>query len=251
MKDEIYLGDCLEVMRQIPDDSVDMVLCDLPYGVLNKQNEGAKWDSVIPFGPLWEHYERITKENGAIILFAQGMFTARLMMSNPKLWRYNLVWKKGNRISGFLNAKRMPLRNHEDICVFYRKLPTYNPQMEWGEKNHHRGGNSTKTNRCFGKFEARPTTYTNWKFPKSVITFERDYDRIFHNTQKPVSLMRYLIRTYSNEGDTVLDNCMGSGTTCVAAIKEKRHYIGIEKEKQYFEIAQKRINEAKQQLTLF
>ncbi len=251
MKDEVYLGDCLEVMRQIPDDSVDMVLCDLPYGVLNKQNEGAKWDSVIPFQPLWEHYERVAKANAAIVLFAQGMFTARLMMSNPKLWRYNLVWKKGNRTSGFLNANRMPLRNHEDICVFYKKLPTYNPQMEWGEQNHHRGAQSTKTNQCYGKFEAQPATFTNWKFPKSVITFERDYDRIFHNTQKPVSLMRYLIRTYTNEGDTVLDNCMGSGTTCVAAIKEKRHYIGIEKEKKYFEIAQKRINEAKQQLTLF
>lgn len=256
MKDEIYLGDCLEMMRQIPDDSVDMVLCDLPYGVLNKQNEGAKWDSVIPFQPLWEHYERVAKANAAIVLFAQGMFTARLMMSNPKLWRYNLVWDKG-RATGFLNANRMPLRYHEDIVVFYKSLPVYNPQMEdlnGREPNHPQGyGNHKEKNQCYGKVNRINPTYTDKKHPRSIINVKAVHcsEGQFHPTQKPVSLMRYLIRTYTNEGGTVLDNCMGSGTTCVAAIKEKRHYIGIEKEKQYFEIAQKRINEAKQQLTLF
>lgn len=125
----IHCGDCLELMPQIADKSIDMILCDLPYGVLNEQSEGGKWDSIIPFQPLWEQYCRIIKDNGAIILFAQGMFTAQLMMSNPKMWRYNLVWDKVLK-TGFLNANRMPLRQHEDICVFYKKLPTYNPQME-------------------------------------------------------------------------------------------------------------------------
>lgn len=139
----IYLGDCLDLMPQIQDKSIDMVLCDLPYQVLHKNNPNAQWDRLIPFEPLWEQYKRIIKDNGVIILFAQGMFTAQLMMSQPKLWRYNLVWDK-MRVTGFLNANRMPLRCHEDIAVFYKQLPTYNPQMELGQPNHSRGNGKHK-----------------------------------------------------------------------------------------------------------
>lgn len=253
--DEIYLGDCLEVMKDIPDGSVDMILCDLPYGVLNRNNKHAKWDSVIPFEPLWEQYKRIVKDKAAIVLFAQGMFTAQLMMSNVDMWRYNLIWNK-HRVTGFLNANRMPLRLHEDICVFYKTLPTYNPQMEelnGRERNHPQGyGEHRESNRCYGDIKRITPQIYDKKHPRSIIKIPREHDgKQVHPTQKPVELMRYLIRTYSNEGDLVLDNCMGSGTTCVAAIKEKRHYIGIEKEKQYFEIAQKRINKETQQLTIF
>ena len=198
--DTIQLGDCLDIMPSIPDKSIDAIICDPPYSVLNKSNASAKWDSIIPFEPMWAQLERIIKDNGAIVLFGQGMFTARLMMSNPKLWRYNLVWKKGNRTSGFLNANRMPLRNHEDICVFYKKLPTYNPQMEWGEKSHTRNASSATTNRCYGSFKAHGSVITNYKYPKSVINFERDYDKILHPTQKPINLMSWLIRTYTNAG---------------------------------------------------
>ena len=250
---KIYNADCLEAMKDIPDGSVDAIITDLPYSVLNKSNPNAQWDNIIPFEPLWEQYERVIKDNGAIVLFAQGMFTAKLMMSNEKLWRYNLIWKKGDRISGFLNAKRMPMRNHEDICVFYKSLPTYNPQMEWGEKSHPRGdGNHKHTQRCYGEFKDLPLTEpTNWKFPKSIINIDRDYDKILHPTQKPVELIRYLIRTYTNEGDTVLDSCCGSGTTAIAAIREKRNWICIEKSEEYFNIAKKRIENELNQPTLF
>lgn len=139
---KIYNEDCLKGMKRIPDGSVDCIICDLPYGVLNKTAEGGSWDSVIPFEPLWEQYKRVIKDNGAIVLFAQGMFTAQLMMSQPKLWRYNLIWDKINRVTGFLNANRCPLRIHEDIVVFYKQQPTYNPQFTKGTPSHSRGGES-------------------------------------------------------------------------------------------------------------
>jgi DNA modification methylase len=263
-KDRIYKGDCLEVMRDIPDKSVDCILCDLPYQVLHKNNPNAQWDRIIPFEPLWEQYKRIIKDNGAIVLFAQGMFTAQLMMSNPKMWRYNLVWDK-MRVTGFLNANRMPLRCHEDICVFYKTLPTYNPQMEIGNPNHSQGnGKHKETNNCYGQYkQGRAYDYDkgikkveptrpNEKFPKSIIRIRKEHEsKVFHPTQKSVELLRYLIRTYTNEGDVVLDNAMGSGSTIVAAIKEKRHFIGIEKNEEYFEKASKRIKEEQKQLTLF
>ena len=138
--DKIYNEDCLVGMKAIPDKSIDCIICDLPYGVLNRKNKSAQWDNIIPFEPLWEQYERVIKDNGAIVLFAQGMFTAQLMMSNPKLWRYNLIWDKVNRVTGFLNANRCPLRIHEDIVVFYKSQPTYNPQFTYGPVNHKRGG---------------------------------------------------------------------------------------------------------------
>ena len=246
--DKIYNIDCLEGMKSIPDKSIDCIICDLPYGVLNKKSEGGTWDSVIPFDLLWKEYERITKNNAAIVLFGQGMFTAKLMLSNPKLWRYNLIWKKGSRVSGFLNAKRMPLRNHEDICVFYKKMPTYNPQMRKGFPNHKRGhGGGKLTNGCYGKFDpfAVPDIISDEKYPISVIDIDREHDvkKMIHPTQKPVELIRWLIRTYTNEGEVVLDNCMGSASTAIACIKEKRHYIGFELNKDYFDKANKRIEE--------
>ena len=180
MKDiNLINGDCLVEMAKIPDKSVDMILCDLPYEVLHKNNPNAKWDRKLPFDKLWEQYERIIKDNGAIVLFAQGMFSAELMMSNPKMWRYNLIWDKMS-VTGFLNANRMPLRCHEDILVFYKTLPTYNPQMYIGKKNHKRGNNIHKeTNNCYGEFKRSnvydgvkkvgATNKDNEKFPWSII----------------------------------------------------------------------------------
>lgn len=193
----LYHGDCLELMGHIPDGSVDAVICDLPYNVLNKSNRNAQWDYIIPFEPLWEHYRRVCKDNAAIVLFAQGMFTAKLMMSNPDMWRYNLVWDKGERVSGFLNANRMPLRNHEDICVFYGKLPTYNPQFTKGNVNHKRGDKGSLRNSCYGKFKRTTTVITTEKYPKSILSFRKPFLQKNHPTEKPVDLLRYLIRTYS------------------------------------------------------
>ena len=254
--DTIYNMDCLEGMKRIPDGTVDAVICDLPYGVLNGESEGGSWDTIIPFEPLWAEYRRVCKPTAAIVLFAQGMFTADLMHSNPKMWRYNLIWKKGDRASGFLNANRMPLRNHEDIVVFYDKLPTYNPQMRTGFPNHTRGhGGGKLKNGCYGKFDpwARSEVITTEKFPLSIIDIAKEHDvnKQFHPTQKPVDLLRYLVLTYTNEGDTVLDNCIGSGTTAIACIKEQRHFIGFELNKEYYEKAVKRINNEKSQLQLF
>ena len=203
--DNIYNMDCLEGMKRISDESIDAVICDLPYGVLNSESEGGSWDAIIPFEPLWAEYRRVCKPNAAIVLFAQGMFTAKLMMSNPKMWRYNLIWKKGERASGFLNANRMPLRNHEDIVIFYDKLPTYNPQMRTGFPNHTRGhGGGKLKNGCYGKFDpwARSEVITTEKFPLSVIDIEKEHDvnKQFHPTQKPVALLQYLVRTYTDVG---------------------------------------------------
>ena len=243
MKIDLRLGDCLEVMKTINDKSIDAIICDLPYGVLNKGNVNAKWDSVIPFIPLWEQYERIIKDNGAILLFGQGMFSAELMISNKKLWRYNLIWKKGNRISGFLNSKRQPLRNHEDILVFSKRQTVYNPQMTIGEKNHKKGGGNHKnTQRCYGKLIDTPTILTNEKYPISILDFDREHPPI-HPTQKPVTLLEYLIKTYTNEGETVLDNTAGSCTTAIAALNTNRNYICMEKEERYYNIGLKRVKE--------
>ena len=232
-------------MKDIPDGSVDMILCDLPYGVLNRSNHEAKWDSCLPFQALWEQYKRIAKKDAAIVLFASGMFTANLMRSAPDLWRYNLVWKKGERTTGFLNAKRMPLRNHEDICVFYRKPPNYNPQMEKCElhKRNHSRGNLEKPhkNRLYGSYVEVPSVISDEKYPKSVINIQTEHKGFYHPSQKPVPLLEYLINTYTNPGDVVLDNCMGSGSTGVACVNTGRKFIGMELDKEYFDIAVRRI----------
>ena len=234
--------DCLEEMKNISDKSIDMILCDLPYGTTKN-----KWDCIIPFDKLWEQYNRVIKDNGAIVLFGNGIFTAELIISNKKMWRYNLVWDKVLP-SGFLNAKKMPMRNHEDVCVFYKKLPTYNPQMWIGEECHSRGnviGKSQKDfsrNTNYGDFSAVETE-GNLKYPKSILTFSKPHPSIsIHPTQRPVELLEWLIKTYTNEGETVLDNCMGSGSTVVACVNTNRKFIGIELDKDYFIIAKDRIN---------
>ena len=242
----IYNEDCLEGMKRIPDKSVDCIICDLPYGVLNKQSSGGKWDSVIPFEPLWEQYKRVAKDNAAIVLFAQGMFTADLMQSNRKMWRYNLIWDKV-RATGFLNANRMPLRNHEDICVFYKKLCVYNPQMEnlnGRERNHPQGhGLHNEKNSCYGNVKRINPSYEDKKFPRSIVIRQAVHcnEGQFHPTQKPVALIEYLIKTYSNRGGLILDNCMGSGTTAIACIRTHRNFIGFELDKGYYDKAQERI----------
>lgn len=253
----IYLGDCLEVMKDIPDNSIDAVICDLPYGVLNRNNKDAQWDNIIDIPTLFGEYKRICKDKAPIVLFGQGMFTAKLMTLNPELWRYNLIWDKAG-VTGFLDANRKPLRCHEDIIVFSKAgYHTYNPQMQlvdWSMRNHHkRGGNHNTRNRCYGKLKDMPAVITNEKYPRSIITFQKSSasERDYHPTQKPIDLIRYLIRTYSNSDDIILDNTMGSGTTCVAAIMEKRRYIGIEKDEKYFEIAKKRIQQEQSQLKIF
>lgn len=197
----VIKGDCLEVMRQIDDESIDMILCDLPYGAT--QN---KWDVVIPPDKLWEQYERIIKPNGAIFLFGQDKFTATMMLSNVKLHRYNIIWDKVLK-SGFLNAKKMPLREHEDIMVFYKSPPPYNPQMTKGEKNHSKGSAVGKqaedihSNRNYGNYTCVQSTDTGMKFPASIWRFAKPHPSIaLHATEKPVDLLRYAIRTYTNMG---------------------------------------------------
>lgn len=257
MKDiELWHGDCLVEMQKIDDKSVDCIICDLPYEVLNKSNKNAQWDKMLPLDKLWEQYCRVIKDNGAIILFGQGMFTARLMLSNPNMWRYNLIWQKGGRCSGFLNAKKMPLREHEDIIVFYKKLPVYNPQMTKclpHQRNHSRGKKiKNQTNRCYGNFGKADDIITDEKYPKSILNFKRPHPQI-HPTQKPVALIEWLVKTYTNENELVLDNTMGSGTTAVACVNTNRKFIGIELDDNYYDIACKRVKEAinNKQLSLF
>lgn len=231
-------------MQSIPEKSVDMILTDLPYGVLNRGNRAAQWDRQLPFDKLWQHYERLIKDNGAIVLFGQGQFTAQLIQSNPKLWRYNLVWDKV-LVGGFLNAKRMPLRQHEDILVFYRKQPIYNPQMNEGKPLHGTGKSEKNlANNCYGAHHAMEDIRkgSTEKFPTSILRFAKPHPSVaVHPTQKPVELLEWLIRTYTNAGDTVLDSCMGSGSTGVACKNTKRNFIGIESDERYFQIALKRM----------
>ena len=231
----IKQGDCLELMKEIPDKSIDMILCDLPYGTTRN-----KWDSVIPLNKLWKQYERIIKDNGAIVLFSQMPFSAELVHSNLKLFKYEWIWQKDNG-TGFLNAKKMPLKIHENILVFYKKLPLYNPQMRTGFKPYKCKQGRHSTN--YGAYEQGHITESNGeRYPIDIIEFKKDSG--LHPTQKPVALLEYLIKTYTNEGDIVLDNCMGSGSTGVACINTNRNFIGYELDEKYFEIAEKRINEA-------
>ena len=247
MESYIEHGDCLKLMQNLPSGSIDMILCDLPYGQLNKGNKHAdECDRSLNLDCLWSEYRRVIKDNGAIVLFASGMFTADLMKAAPDLWRYNLVWKKGDRVSGFLNAKRMPLRNHEDILIFYKKLPTYNPQMEEcddSKKLHSRGSLSRKQqNSCYGSYKDVQSNIINQKYPKSVLSIQPEHKDFFHPSQKPVELLEWLIKSYTNPGDLVLDNCMGSGSTCIACINAGRKYIGMELSQKYYDVAASRIN---------
>ncbi len=278
----LYNGDCLEVMNQIDDKSIDLICTDLPYG----QTARNKWDTVIPFCDyvkikgntyyendvfkisgvlnknmkytkkwfdenkktgLWTHYKRIIKDNGAIVLFANGMFTADLMKSNEKMWRYNLVWQK-TQPTGHLNAKRMPLRSHEDICVFYKKLPTYNPQKTTGHKRKvSTAKNKMNCKKTLNYGEYNLTSYDSTeRYPTSVWTFSKDIQKsAIHPTQKPVALIEKIIKTYSNENEIVLDSCAGSMTTAIACINTHRQYICIEKDKDIFESGKERVQKAK------
>lgn len=261
MNDDIKLwhGDCLELMKDIPDKSVDAIICDLPYEVLNRGNKNAKWDKIIPLDKLWNQYCRLIKDNGAIVLFSQGKFTARLILSNERMWRYNLIWDKINRPTGFLNANRMPLRIHEDICVFYKSQPVYNPQFTEGNYNHKRGGAGNGSNKCkngcYGNFVQTEVVMTKKKYPTSIIRVSKEHkkDNFFHPTQKPVALIEWLVKTYTNENELVLDNTMGSGTTGIACVNTNRKFIGIELDDDYYDIACKRVKEAisNKQLNLF
>ena len=232
---ELHQGDCLELLPGIADQSVDLILCDLPYGTT--QN---KWDAVIPFADLWTEYLRALKPAGAIVLTAAQPFTSALVMSQPALFKYQWIWDK-SIATGFLNAKKQPLRAHEDVLVFYRQQPTYNPQMiERAERKvARRVGTKTEN---YGKADKETFYDSTSRYPRSIQPFPSRADgEALHPTQKPVALMEYLIRTYTNPGEMVLDNCMGSGTTGVAAMRSGRRFIGMEQDPKYFAIAAGRI----------
>jgi len=239
-------GDCLEEMPKLQDHSIDMILCDLPYGTT-----ACKWDVVIPFEPLWEQYKRIIKDNGAIVLFASQPFTSALVMSNLKMFKYCGYWIK-DKPSNFLMGRKQPLKYVEEWTVFYKKLCTYNPIMELREQKNKRKNKLTSSllkNEIIGinekteKYQERLLSGTNdYIYPRNY-QFFKNRTKGLHPTQKPVKLCEYLIKTYTNEGETVLDNCMGSGSTGIACINTNRNFIGIEKDDKYFEIAKKRIKE--------
>jgi len=234
---KLKLGDCLELMKDIPDKSIDMILCDLPYGTT-----ACKWDVIIPFEPLWEQYKRIIKDRGAIVLFGSEPFSTELRHSNLKMFKYDWIWSK-NRGTGLFNAKKMPMKSHEVISVFCKKLPIYNPQMRLGFKAYK--CKQGKQSGAFGISNKEIVTDNNGeRYPISVLEFNSTNGKNVHPTQKPVALLEYLIKTYTQEGETVLDNCMGSGSTGVACLNTNRRFIGIEKDDKYFEIAKSRIEKA-------
>jgi len=231
---KVILGDCLEVMKDIPNKSIDMILCDLPYGTT-----ACKWDTIIPFEPLWEQYKRIIKPNGAIVLTASQPFTSALVMSNPDLFKYQWVWDK-KLPTGHLNANKMPMKRHEDILVFCGGKTPYFPTMRTGKMRARGGGNASPV---YGKCVPKKS-YSDQYYPTSIIEIHNaDQSKKIHPTQKPVALFEYLIKTYTDEGDLVLDNCAGSGTTGVACKNLNRNYILIEKEQEYIDIINKRLND--------
>ena len=240
-KIDLRQGDCLELMKDIPDGSIDMVLTDPPYGTT-----ACKWDSVIPFEPMWAELKRIIKPNGAIVLFGSQPFTSALIMSNVKMFKYEWVWQK-TMAGNFFNANKEPMKKHENILVFYKKPPQYNPQMSYGKPYSEK----KERQRYYGAFarekttSIKPTINKGTRYPSTVQLFSNGNNKNNgHPTQKPVPLMEYLIKTYTNEGETVLDFTMGSGSTGVAAKNLNRNFIGIELDEKYFEIAKKRIEEA-------
>lgn len=231
-----------------------MILCDLPYGTTK-----CKWDIVVPFDPLWEQYERIIKDNGAIVLFSSQPFTTDLISSNRKLFRYEIIWEKTQK-TGFYNANRMPLKGHENLCVFYKRLPVYNPQKYKVEQKGIGRIRHKKADRCvlYGHVEAQDYVETGERYPHDVIHFSNWNGALFgnnkeatkHPTQKPVDLLEYLIRTYTNEWDTVLDNCMGSGSTGIACANLNRNFIGIEMQEDYYKVACERIRNSQKQMSI-
>ena len=241
MLNKIHHGDCLEIMKDIPTGSVDMILCDLPYGTT-----ACKWDTIIPFEPLWEQYERVIKDNGAIVLTASQPFTTKLINSNIYMFKYCWIWQKPQGVDPFM-AKKRPLNNYEDVCVFYKKQPNYKPQFSEGKPY------KVERDKELRKYEItdtvmKPTITVNEgkRYPIRIVKFNQE--RGCHPTQKPVALFEYLIKTYTNEGETVLDNCMGSGTTAIACINTNRNYIGFELDEGYYKASIERINNHKDML---
>ena len=245
MNINLMQGDCLELMKDIPDGSVDLVLTDPPYGTT-----ACKWDSVIPFEPMWEQLNRIIKPNGAICLFGSEPFSSALRMSNIKNFKYDWIWEK-TKASGFLNAKKAPLRAHEVVSVFYKIQCTYNAQFSFGHKPYKKLNVSDGATSVYGKIDKRglvKESKDGRRYPRTIIKFNNPNNKSLHSTQKPVALLEYLIRTYTNEGETVLDFTMGSGSTGVACVNTNRHFIGIELDEGYFNIAKKRIEEAQNEV---
>ncbi len=245
---KIYKMDCLEYMKNLADKSIDIILCDLPYGTTKND-----WDKKIDFTLLWEQYERIIKDNGAIVLFAQSPFDKELAISNLNLFRYEWIWEKSSA-SGFLNASKMPLKAHENILVFYKSLPTYNPIKTKGHKKVSRASHKTncKQSSNYGKQMHTKDYCSDERYPRSVLKFGLDkYNENYHPTQKPIKLLEYLIKTYTNENEIVLDNCIGSGSTAVACINTKRNFYGCEIQEEYVQISNKRIKQALGKVGLF
>lgn len=239
---KLYRGDCLEKMRNIDSNSIDMILCDPPYGTTRN-----KWDSVIPLDKMWDEYKRIIKDNGAIVLFSSEPFTSELVLSNLKMFRYDLIWAK-TQGSDFLNANRKPLKAHENILVFYKHLPTYNKQYWYSTP--YKCANKKRTHSSnYGTYSTKigsEGSEDGKRYPLSVLKFNSE--KGLHPTQKPVALLEWLIKTYTNENDIVLDNCMGSGSTGVACINTNRKFIGIELDDKYFDIALNRIQDTQNEL---
>ena len=233
---ELWNGDCLDLMKNIPDKSIDMILCDLPYGTTK-----CKWDIVIPFDKLWEQYNRIIKDKGAILLFGSEPFSSKLRISNLRMYKYDWIWKK-TKAQGFLNSKKMPLKDYENICVFYKRLPVYNPQgIIYGNFQNDRKSKYSKGEDIYGKEKEFGISHMS-NFPKQIIEFSNPSGKgQLHPTQKPVDLLEYLIKTYTQDGEVILDNCMGSGSTGVAALNLHRKFVGMELNENYFNIAKERI----------
>jgi DNA modification methylase len=238
---KVICGDCIEIMKDIPSKSIDMILCDLPYNTT-----ACHWDVLIPFEPLWEQYKRIIKDNGAIVLTASQPFTSALVMSNIKMFKYEWIWEK-TQATGHLDVKKKPMKAHENICVFYTKQPTYNFQKTFGHKRKvslakHKENTEKNQAEIYHKADKFTDYDTTERYPRSVLVFPSDKQKSsLHPTQKPVALFEYLIKTYTNEGDLVLDNCAGSGTTGVACKNLNRNFILIEKEPEYIDIINKRL----------
>jgi len=253
LKNHLFEGDCLAILPQFSDNTIDMILCDLPYGTT--QNH---WDSCINLYQLWAEYERILKPNGVVVLTAHSVFTAKLILSNEAWFKYKVVWEK-SKPTNFLNAKKQPLRKHEDICVFYRKPPTYHPQMSQGTP-YDKGVRKNQLSGSYGDFEPVHVKSKGERYPTDIVYFKTSESegQVWHPTQKPVALGRYLVRTYTNPGDLVLDNTFGSGSFLLAALLEGRNFVGIEKNvdvtqfkdkvMDYIEIAKMRLESARQSM---
>ncbi|MEK7143004.1 MAG: site-specific DNA-methyltransferase [Patescibacteria group bacterium] len=242
-------------MKNIPPKSIDMILCDLPYGTTQNQ-----WDSIIPLNKLWKHYERVIKDKGVIALTAQGHFAAKVTLSNPKLFKYKIIWVK-SKPTNFLNAKKQPLRKHEDILIFYKEQPLYNPQMSIGEP-YNKGFRKDQLTGSYGDFKTVEVKSNGERYPTDVIYFKtaESEGQVYHPTQKPVGLGRYLIKTFSRPGNIILDNACGSGSFLVASVLEGRKFVGIEKNQEvylfknkkidYIEICRQRIKIAREQFNI-